>query len=60
MKKYIAIAGLIVALNGTIACAQDNNELFLADPTIYSLAGKYYLAGTQGGRPDLPYTNQLI
>lgn len=51
MKKYIAIARLIVALNGTIACAQDNNELFLADPTIYSLDGKYYLAGTQGGRP---------
>lgn len=36
---------------GVTAIAQSNEGLFLADPTIINHNGKYYLAGTQGGRP---------
>ncbi len=60
MKKIFQL-GLVVTtiLIGCSGCGNCGNnlqpvngeELLLADPTIINLNGKYYLAGTQGGKP---------
>lgn len=57
MKKYVTIgAAAMAVLCGCYACgisssANDNEEIMLADPTIFPLDGKFYMAGTQGGNP---------
>lgn len=53
MKKYtrIAMVVMVSTICNISAFAQSDNELLLADPTIHNINGKYYLAGTQGGRP---------
>lgn len=55
MQKYLQIVIASIAIIGSCcACGvtslvTDENEILLADPTIFPYNGKYYMAGTQGG-----------
>ncbi len=57
MKKDIQIGLAVIAIFsicgncGIIMAAENEEEIMLADPTIFPYEGKYYMAGTQGGNP---------
>lgn len=57
MKKDIQIGLAVIAIFsicgncGIIMAAENEEEIMLADPTIFPYEGKYYMAGTQVGNP---------
>ncbi len=52
MRSIIAL--FVFSMSTIQLSAQDKKELFLADPSIYTAKGKYYLTGTGGGQGVTP------
>lgn len=48
--RFNEILGAAFLLISSVAAA--DNEIYYADPTIYTDGSKYYLTGTRGGRPE--------
>lgn len=51
-KSYHIILFALAVVSVSQSAAQDKQEIFLADPTIYVQDGKYYLTGTGGSGVD--------